>query len=95
MYALKISGTQTVYDLMLTQIKIPLKLSQNDNLSLLFQQSKSSYNMNAASDRFILHTMQYIMSLQLLYHKRVFRSVSVNQRFIHEFICSVSLWFIE
>ena len=25
----------------------------------------------------------------------VFRSVSVNQRFIHEFISSVSLWFIE
>ena len=55
MYAVKISGTQTVYDLMRTQIKIPLKLSQ---------QSKSSYNMNAASDRFILHTMQYIMYLQ-------------------------------
>ena len=58
MYAVKISGTQTVYDLMRTQIKIPLKLSQNDNLStsivrLLCQQSKSSYNMNAASDRFI------------------------------------------
>ena len=69
MYAVKISGTQTVYDLMRTQIKIPLKLSQNDNLStsivrLLCQQSKSSYNMNAASDRFILHTMQYIMYLQ-------------------------------
>ena len=65
----KISGTQTVYDLMRTQIKIPLKWSQNDNLStsivrLLCQQSKSSYNMNAASDRFILHTMQYIMHLQ-------------------------------
>ena len=45
MYAVKISGTQTVYDLMRTQIKIPLKLSQNDNLStsivrLLCQQSK-------------------------------------------------------
>ena len=71
-------------------------MSQNDNLStsivrLLCQQSKSSYNMNAASDRFILHTMQYIMYLQKLYHKRVFRSVSVNQRFIHEFISSVSL----
>ena len=69
MYAVKISGTQTVYDLMRTQIKISLKLSQNDNLStsivrLLCQQSKSSYNMNAASDRFILHTMQYIMYLQ-------------------------------
>ena len=69
MYAVKISGTQTVYDLMRTQIKIPLKLSQNDNLltsimRLLCQQSKSSYNMNAASDRFILHTMQYIMYLQ-------------------------------
>ena len=100
MYAVKISGTQTVYDLMRTQINIPLKLSQNDNLStsivrLLCQQSKSSYNMNAASDRFILHTMQYIMYLQSLYHKRVFRLVSVNQRFIHEFISSVSLWFIE
>ena len=33
MYAVKISNTQTVYDLMRTQIKIPLKLSQNDNLS--------------------------------------------------------------
>ena len=33
MYAVKISGMQTVYDLMRTQIKIPLKLSQNDNLS--------------------------------------------------------------
>ena len=91
MYAVKIGGTQTVYDLMRTQIKIPLKLSQNDNLStsivrLLCQQSKSSYNMNAASDRFILHTMQYIMYL---------RSVSLNQRFFHEFISSVSLWFIE
>ena len=69
MYAVKISGTQTVYDLMRTQIKIPFKLSQNDNLStsivrLLCHQSKSSYNMNAASDRFILHTMQYIMYLQ-------------------------------
>ena len=69
MYAVKISGTQAVYDLMRTQIKIPLKWSQNDNLStsivrLLCQQSKSSYNMNAASDRFILHTMQYIMYLQ-------------------------------
>ena len=69
MYAVKISGTQTVYDLMHTQIKIPLKLSQNDNLStsivrLLCQQLKSSYNMNAASDRFILHTMQTIMYLQ-------------------------------
>ena len=69
MYAVKISGTQTVYNLMRTQIKVPLKLSQNDNLStsfvrLLCQQSKSSYNMNAASDRFILHTMQYIMYLQ-------------------------------
>ena len=66
MYAVKISGTQTVYDLICTQIKIPLKLSQNDNLStsivrLLCQQSKSSYNMNAASDHFILHTMQYII----------------------------------
>ena len=65
MYAVKISGTQTVYDLMRTQIKIPLKLSQNDNLStsivrLLCQQSKSSYNMNAASDRFILHTMHIL-----------------------------------
>ena len=100
MYAVKISGMQTVYGLMRTQIKILLKLSQNDNLSnsivrLLCQQSKSSYNMNAASDRFILHTMQYIMYLQQLYHKRVFRSVSVNQRFIHKFISSVSLWFIE
>ena len=70
MYAVKISGTQTVYDLMRTQIKkIPLNLSQNDNLStsilrLLCEQSESSYNMNAASDRFILHTMQYIMYLQ-------------------------------
>ena len=69
MYAVKISGTQTVYDFMRTQMKIPLKLSQNDNLStsivrLLCQQSKSSYNMNAASDHFILHTMQYIMYLQ-------------------------------
>ena len=33
MYAVKISGRQTVYELMRTQIKIPLKLSQNDNLS--------------------------------------------------------------
>ena len=70
MYAVEISGTQTVFDLMRTQIKkIPLKLSQNDNLStsivwLLCQQSKSSYNINAASDRFILHIMQYIMYLQ-------------------------------
>ena len=32
MYTVKISVTQTVYDLMRTQIKIPLKLSQNDNL---------------------------------------------------------------
>ena len=46
MYAVEISGTQTVFDLMRTQIKkIPLKLSQNDNLStsivwLLCQQSK-------------------------------------------------------
>ena len=61
---------------------------------LVCQQSKSSYNMNAASDGFILHTMQYIMYLQKLYHKCVFRSVSVNQRFIHELISSVSLWFI-
>ena len=58
MYGVKISGTQTVCNLMRTQIKIPLKLSQNDNLStsivrLLCQQSKGSYNMNAASDRFI------------------------------------------
>ena len=65
MYAVKISD----YDLMRTQIKIPLKSSQNENLStsivrLLCQQSKSSYNMNAASDRSILHTMQYIMYLQ-------------------------------
>ena len=63
MYAVEISGTQTVFDLMRTQIK------QNDNLStsivwLLCQQSKSSYNINAASDRFILHIMQYFMYLQ-------------------------------
>ena len=65
-----IRPVRTMYEeKMRTQIKIPLKLSQNDNLStsivrLLCQQSKSSYNTNATSDRFILHTMQYIMYLQ-------------------------------
>ena len=72
MYAVKISGTLTVFGFMRTQIIIPLKLSQNDNFStsfvwLLCQQSKSSYNIYAAFDR----SMQYIMYLQQLYHIRL------------------------
>ena len=53
MYAVKISGTLTVFGFMRTQIKIPLKLKQTGNFSssfvwLLCQQSKSSYHINAA-----------------------------------------------
>ena len=69
MYAVKISGTLTVFGFMRTQIIIPLKLSQNGNFSISFvwllcQQSKSSYNIYAAFDPSILHIMQYIMYLQ-------------------------------
>ena len=69
MYAVKISGTLTVFGFMRTQIKIHLKLKQTGNFSssfvwLLCQQSKSSYHINAAFDRSILHIMQYIMYLQ-------------------------------
>ena len=66
MYAVKISGTLTVFGFMRTQIKIPLKWSQNDSFSTslvwrLCQESKSSNNINAAFDRSTLHIMQYIM----------------------------------
>ena len=76
--------------------EIPLKLSQNDKLSasfvlLLCQQSKSSYNINAAFDRSILHIMQYIYVASVVtcipYTRSPF-SASVRQivyqRFIHE-----------
>ena len=36
MYTVKISGTQTVFGFMRTEIKIPLKLSHNDNFSTSF-----------------------------------------------------------
>ena len=56
MYAVKISGTQTVFSFMRTQKK---NLSQNDNFStsfvwLLCQQWKSSYNINVAFARSLL-----------------------------------------
>ena len=81
MYAVKISGSQTVYDLMRTQIKISLKLSQNDNLStcivrLLCQQSKSSYTMNT------YHAIYYVSSVVIP------QTCIPYQRFILEFISS-------
>ena len=59
--------------------RIHLKLPQNDNFSAIFVwllclQSKSSYNINAAFDRPILHIMQYIY-VASVYHIHVLRSV--------------------
>ena len=84
MYAVKISGTIKVLGFMRTQIKIPLKLSQNDNFStrfvwLLCQQSKSRFNINAAFDRFILHIMQYGMYLQYTCSYTISNSKGVNE----------------
>ena len=93
MYTVKISGTQAVFDFMCTQIKIPLKLSQNENclasfVWLLCQQSKSSYNIKAAFDCSILHIMQfYVVSVVIPYTCSPF-SASVRQivyqKVIHE-----------
>ena len=58
----KINSTQTDFGFMRNQIKIPLKLSQNDKFTTSFaglprQQSKRSYNINAAFDHSTLHIM--------------------------------------
>ena len=73
MYAVRISGTQTVFSFMRTQIKMPLTLSQNDSFStgfvwLLCQQSKSGYSINAAFDRSI-----HITHLAVYTEKKVIR----------------------
>ena len=73
MYAVKISGTQTVFGFMRTQKIQTLKLSENDNFStsfvwLLCQQWKSSYNINVAFARSLLNIMRYlhVLSVQFL-----------------------------
>ena len=92
MYAVKISGTQTVFGFMHTQIKkkIPLKLSQNDNFStsfvwLLCQQWKSSYNINVAFAGSILtyHAIYIVCIFTCSPFSSSARQV-VYQRFIHE-----------
>ena len=69
---------------------------------LLCQQSKSSYNngINAAFDRSLLHSMQYIMYLQYSYHACALRSVPRSDKLFTKGLfmkldSSVSLWFID
>ena len=67
MYAVKFSGTQTVFGFMRAQLKY---LSENRDKTIFFtnliwllcQQSNSSYNNNVAFDRSLLHIMQYNVS---------------------------------
>ena len=95
MYAVKISGTQTVFNLMRTQIRIQLTLSQNGKFStslllvlLLCPESKSSYNLLF---HITYHAMYYVPSVVIVllpYNICSPFCASVRQivykRFIHE-----------